>query len=561
VRALALLWVLMAAPALAAERVVDFHSAIRIGADGVLTVTERILVEAEGREIRRGILRDFPTDYRDRFGNRVNVPFEVVEVKRNGSREPWSQERLVNGERIRIGRADVLLSPGVQIYEITYRTARQVGYFADHDELYWNVNGNGWSFAFDHISAEVLLPSPVPAGELRAEAYTGPQGARGRNYQSMIRDGAVGFTSTASFAPREGMSIVVGFPKGIVGEPTLMQRAEWFFTQNRGATAGVAGLVLMFGFLYWRWSEVGRDPKPGVRFPRYEAPKGVSAAAVRYIDRQGYDDRCFAAGLLGLASRGHMKVRQSADCYTLRPTGTAAAPLAGERALLRFAAQARDIGAQYDAEVADVRRAHQDELSRLYEDKAFSLNRGSLVLGALIGAGTLALMVFMQTAIPNVIVIALLMLATLVAFYRWLPAYSPTGRQLEDEIEGLREYLGVAERDDLARQKTPPPAKTAEEFSRFLPYAVALGVEKTWADRFAAALGTAALAQAVSSWYQSGSGSDFSVSHFTDSVSSLDNAISSSATPPGSSSGSSDSGGGGGGGSGGGGGGGGGSGW
>src|ERR671935_168097 len=50
--------------------------------------TERFAVEAEGREIRRGILRDFPTDYRDRFGNRVSVPFEVVEVKRNGSREP-----------------------------------------------------------------------------------------------------------------------------------------------------------------------------------------------------------------------------------------------------------------------------------------------------------------------------------------------------------------------------------------------------------------------------------------------------------------------------------------
>jgi hypothetical protein len=95
---------------------------------------------------------------------------------------------------------------------------------------------------------------------------------------------------------------------------------------------------------------------------------------------------------------------------------------------------------------------------------------------------------------------------------------------------------------------------------------VALDVEKTWADRFAIALGSAALAQAVSTWYlDSGSGSGFSIGSFTSSVASLGETIAAASTPPGSSSGSgfSDSGGGGGGGgsSGGGGGGGGGSGW
>ena len=86
---------------------------------------------------------------------------------------------------------------------------------------------------------------------------------------------------------------------------------------------------------------------------------------------------------------------------------------------------------------------------------------------------------------------------------------------------------------------------------------MALDVEKTWADRFALALGSAAMAQAVSDWYQSSDG-DFSVSRLTSSVSSLGETISAASTPPGSSSGSSGSGGGS---SGGGGGGGGGKGW
>lgn len=525
-----------AMPAVAAERVTDFHSTIEIAADGVLTVRERIVVEAEGREIRRGILRDFPTDYRDRFGNRVSVPFDVLGVKRDARPESYALERLSNGERIRIGRGDVLLAPGTHVYEITYRTAHQIGHFADHDELYWNVNGNGWSFFFEHISAEVLLPKPVPAAELRAEAYTGPQGSRGRKYQSLIRDGAVGFTSTGSFRPYEGMTIVVGFPKGLVSEPGIFRRAGWFFSQNKGAGAGVLGLALMLGFLCWRWRSVGRDPQPGPKFPRYDAPKGMSPAAVRFVDRQGYDDRCFASALLGLASRGYLQIQKQEAGFLLAPTGRTIELIPSERAVAPLAASNKVIGKIYDAQVQAARANHERELRLLYEERAFSRNMGSFTIGVLIGAATIGAMFLLDTSIAVMVFIGLLIGAALAAFYRWLPAYSASGRSLEDEIEGLRQYLGVAERDELARQKAPP--KTAEEFSKFLPYAVALDVEKTWADRFAIALGSAALAQAVSSWYLGGdSPSSFSITHFTSSVSSLGETIAAASTPPGSSGG------------------------
>ncbi|HEY5897905.1 MAG TPA: DUF2207 domain-containing protein [Burkholderiales bacterium] len=558
---LALLVLAFSLPAAAIERVLDFNSTIRIAQDGELTVTERIVVQVEGREIRRGILRDFPTDYRDRFGNRVIVPFSVVGVKRNGTREPWSQERLSNGERIRIGSGSVMLPHGEHSYEITYRTAYQVGHFPDHDELYWNVNGNGWTFAFDHISAEVLLPKSIPANELRAEAYTGAQGARGREYRQLIRDGAVGFSSTVAFAPHEGMTIVVGFPKGVVHEPALLTRAGWFLRQNVGVAAGLAGFALMLGFLYWRWLVVGRDPRAGPKFPRYDPPQGMSPAAVRFVDRQGFDAKCFPAALLGLGSRGLLKITQLGDGFRLDPTGKKHDLLPGEHAVAGYAAASRTIGSTYDAAVADIRNNLERELKLLYEEKVFSRNYGSLALGILLGIATIGVMIGLQASILVTIAVGIAIVLTLVAFYKWLPAYSPNGRRVEDEIEGLREYLGVAERDELARKKAPP--KTPEEFSRFLPYAFALDVEKTWADRFALALGAAAVAQAVSGWYTSSDGdtSFTSLSSFTDSFSSMSDTISSASTAPGSSSGSSDSGGGGGGSSGGGGGGGGGSGW
>src|SRR6185503_5349973 len=104
--------VLACLEAAAAERVLDFQSHIRIEQSGEIAVTERIAVQAEGREIRRGILRDFPTEYRDRAGSRFKVPFSVVSVTRDGRDEPFHVEALANGVRVRIGSANVLLTPG-----------------------------------------------------------------------------------------------------------------------------------------------------------------------------------------------------------------------------------------------------------------------------------------------------------------------------------------------------------------------------------------------------------------------------------------------------------------
>ena len=528
-------------PAQAAERVVDFHSTVRIAANGELAVTERIDVQVEGGEIKRGIVRDFPTDYRDRFGNRVSVPFLVKKVLRNQRSEPYAIERIPNGVRLRIGRAGAMLPHGLHTYEIRYSTARQVGHFEEHDELYWNVNGSGWTLPFDHISAEVHLPKPVPAEQLRAEAYTGLQGNRGRSYQSMIRDGAVGFTSVAPFAPYEGMTVVVGFPKGVVGAPGWMTRMGWFFSQNHGALAGVVGFALMLAFLYWRWLLVGRDPAAGPAFPRYEAPKGIGPAGVRFIDKQKYDDRCFSSALLGLGSRGYLKIKPMGASFGVEPTGTKVDFLPGEGSVARIAdGEGRVIHATYDERIQQARGALERELRLLFEEKVFSKNHGSLAAGVILGASTLGLMFLLDASFIIIGLIGALIVVTLVLFNKWLPAYSVAGRKLEDEIKGLRQYLGVAERDELARQKAPP--KTPEEFSKFLPYAVALDVENTWADRFTRVLGAAAVAQAVSGWYDASSDSSFSTSALTRSVSNLGESISSAATPPGSSSGSSGSG-------------------
>jgi len=556
-----------AANASAIERVLEFNSDIRIEANGELVVTERIAVEAEGREIKRGILRDFPTDYRDRAGSLVRVPFSVLRVSRDGRPEPYALEQLSNGTRIRIGSGNVFLSRGRHEYEITYRTGRQIGFFADHDELYWNVNGNGWTFAFDALSASVMLPVQVPAASVKAEAYTGGFGARGRDYSASIEDGRALFAATRPLARGEGMTIVVSFPRGVVHAPTRGERLSWFLHDNRDATAGVVGFAVLLAFLWWRWSLVGRDPRAGPKFPRYEAPAGVGPAGARYIDRMGFDDRCFAALLLGLGERRVIKISQSAHNYGLERGAQTAQWLPGESALLANLLPQPNtraaIGRTYDPAVLAARNAVETAITMHFEGKLFSKNRGSLFMGFLIAGIVILIMLHYVAPLPHLAVAGAAMLIVLWLFKRWLPAYSVEGRRMEDAIVGLRQYLSVAEADDLKRLKAPP--QTKEEFAKFLPYAVALDVEKTWADRFAKTLGAAAIAAAVADYYSSSNSGLFDrdgVHGFTDGLSSMGQTISSASTAPGSSSGS--SGGGGsdsGGSSGGGGGGGGGSGW
>ncbi len=78
--------------------------------------------------------------------------------------------------------------------------------------------------------------------------------------------------------------------------------------------------------------------------------------------------------------------------------------------------------------------------------------------------------------------ILVLAIAVNVVFFKLLEARTPLGRSVADEIDGMRRYLTVAEKDRLAFHH--PPERTPEHFEKLLPYAIALGVEDEWAKQF-----------------------------------------------------------------------------
>ncbi|MGK2961945.1 MAG: DUF2207 domain-containing protein, partial [Gemmatimonadaceae bacterium] len=291
--ALALVWILAVAQAGAQERIKSYDSRIEIQRDGSIDVTETIAVRAEGSQIKRGIYRDFPTRYRDRFGNRVRVDLEVLGVERNGVMEPWFTERRSNGVRINTGNDDFLPLPGDYTYTIRYRTTRQLGFFEEHDELYWNAIGTGWVFPIEGGTVEVRLPEPVSVEQMSAEGYTGSQGSQGSGYAAEIAEpGVARYRLTQPLAPYEGFTTVLMFPKGIVQAPTGSDTTRWFLRDNRGVLVALAGLFVLIAYTVTQWRKVGRDPEKGIVIARYEPREGQTPAGLRFMKRMGYDTRC-----------------------------------------------------------------------------------------------------------------------------------------------------------------------------------------------------------------------------------------------------------------------------
>ncbi|AMN39600.1 DUF2207 domain-containing protein [Rhodoplanes sp. Z2-YC6860] len=628
-------------PSLAEERIERFVSDVTVEGNGDLLVTESIQVWAEGRQIRRGILRDFPTTYHRADGSRVEVGFDVQSVMRDDLYEQFTTERMTNGVRVRIGSAGVSLNTGSHTYVIKYRTTRQIGFFKSYDELYWNATGTGWTFPIDVAEARITLPEAVPIQQ--SAIYTGPQGAAGKDAIIVEqKPGLIVFRTTKRLPVANGLTVAAGWQKGVVAEPTTMQRIEAILHDEPALKFAAVGGGLVIGFYLIVWLLFGRDPRRGTIIPLFGPPEGMSAAGVRFVHEMGMDDRVFSAGIVGLGVNRCLKLFDRSNGQSIQRLDGGHPADAAEKALEKslFAKGATVPLSNSKHEVissarSSLHRSLKDSYGDLFSNNTWAAvaglagsilvtvliiaaygesypNDGAVIFGGVLipllpimfgcsmirsgrrlagNRGLLQVVIGLLTLLAGVTVgigifgtnlgfgyamapaIVPYVLAAFGALgFGWLKAPSTEGRKILDQIDGFRQYLSVAEEDRL--EFLNPPKKTPELFERFLPYAIALNVENSWANRFTGVLAAAGVGAAVSSWYVSNqSFTPDNVNSFADRVSdNLATTIAAAATPPGSSSStgsfggsssSSDFGGGssGGGDSGGGGGGGGGSGW
>jgi uncharacterized membrane protein YgcG len=539
------------------ERILDFVSDVEMQPDSSLDVTETIRFEVLGTQIRHGINRDFPTDYRGRWGSRSTTGFVLEDVRFDGDAVPTQLSRLENGVRIRIGDPDQLVPPGIHTYTIRYLTWWQVSFRSDRDGLDWNVTGNGWTWPIDR--AELRLRGPEGLIWHNVRLFTGLPGSRAED--GLIIALAPGFldaVTTRPLALHEGLTVAAFFPKGVLQQPSQLQVAAHWAGDNLAVFPSLLGVVGIGFYVGWLFLYGAARP-PAVIVPQFAPPSGFSPAMVGYLEDERLLDRSFSAGIVGLAVARHLKLVHGDGIYRLerQPGGQPVTDLETrfEVALFRandelsISATNRDrvayartalgnflrsavMPALLNKEPRNVRPALAIAAATIVltvaalaiEFGAFAGALAILIGFAIVGAlllvssalaGGRGRWILAGVGLPFLLIgllvgnasgLGLLLVILFVAATAALAAASfsrlmvPTaeGWKRRDEIEGLKLFLGVAEADRL--RVLNPPDFTPALYETLLPYAIALGVEMVWSRRFAAAL-AASQTEYQPDWY------------------------------------------------------------
>ena len=490
---LSLFAALLAMTAGAEERIDRFDVTIEVQKNGDIVVTESVAVTSEGAQIQRGIFRDLPRYFQDN-GARLSYGYGVLSVKRNGRAEPYATETDGNAYRIRIGDAGVFLEPGPHTYELRYRVKNQVRYFSGYDEIYWNVTGNYWAFPI--LSARVSVVFPPGARVTATMAYTGAMGLAGADYTQAESDGRYVFETTRQLAAGEGLTVAIGFDKGLINPPSAIDQG-WLWWQHNGSLAILlASLAALSWFHVRSFDRIGRDPPKGPVFPLYEPPKGYSPAAVHHIYYRGLRGHgALIAALMNLAVKGRIRIDASEKNVTVLErtaskevlTGLASEDSALDQQLFRNTNR-KVLDKQYDSTVTTAYMSFRTALSRKYGRDYFRWNAGYTFAGIVLTGGGLAFAIAQaSTWTPWHTVVVLALAALNILFLYLMPAPTPKGQRVRTEIEGFRLYLETAEKLQLNTVEVgsakPPPMSKAR-YEAFLPYAVALGVEKPWTRHF-----------------------------------------------------------------------------
>lgn len=552
-------------------KIVDFQSTFDVRADGSLAVTERIEVDF-GQLQRRGIYRDVEVRYR-RLANpvsnvsvgagTVSVELEVDRVTDERERPRTFKTSGRNTIRIRIGDPDRWIS-GRQTYVIHYTLSWGLGFFEQHDELYWQVTGTEWPVPIDRASAVVTLPTAASRERAEstpwaAECYSGSSGSTSgdRCTASVEEPGRFRF-STVGLGPGEGLTLVALFPKGIVAAPSaLLKTRAWLVT-----IGPLALPFVVFAFLLAWWWKRGREPDVGSIMPNWEPPEGLrpGPAGTLLDQRAGMDD--IVATVLDLAVRGYLRIDEVEPDGPLSEIDESSSVIL--RALKAIAIEKEDwelvrLRDEWDelrpferrvlrglfTEGDDQRRLsdlhqkfykHIDEIQdslyvetvrqKFFRQRPDRTRREWVLGGVVIMIGGVVGIFLQHWALT----IGLGLSGLIVILFSWgMPAMTPIGAQARRQLEGLREYMRRAEKAELEFRNAPE--RSPALFEALLPFAIALGVSSIWIEQFAGLITT------PPSWYV-GNVSAWDSGRFQSGLASFQSAASSAlASAPGGSSG------------------------
>ena len=499
--AAAALVVLFITPAFARSwHIANFTSTIDIDQRGYAQVSERIDLVFVGSF--QGIWRTIPVEYPGPNGSNYSLFLKVNSVTdADGNALKYQVSRDGDFKKIKIYIPGAVDTSRTVI--INYSSPNAVRWFDDHDEFYWNVTGNDWPVPIDHASALVNLPANT-SGSLRAQAFTGYYGSTDQEATATVDGAQARFETTNPMQMRGGLTIDIYIPKGLLHQPGWLTRAGWFLRSNIVVLVPLWVLAVMFVV----WFSHGRDPDPGKSVaPQYGPPEKFTPAEVGTLVDDSLDPRDITSTLIDLAVRGYLKIEQTDTPGALlhhkdyrfyllkhiKDWGDDLRPY--ERTVLEtmfstgMSARENEVSLSTLANhfYTAIPAIKQNVFASLREKGMYFLDpesaAGYSVVALVIIAAPLVVAqatgwINLFESVPYAIGAFIASAIIFWLFARVMPAKTLLGAQTKVQILGFQEFMN---RVDADRIKRLPP----DTFEKFLPYAMALGVEQHWAKAFA----------------------------------------------------------------------------
>jgi uncharacterized membrane protein YgcG len=547
----------------------------------------------------RGIRRALVTDYK---GHSTGLDMVSV-TDENGVPRPYEVATDDEGfTTVTIAVPEGQFVYGEQTYVLEYTqsdvTATSTDLVDDvaRDEFFWDTNGTGWRQPFGEVNATLRVSSEIRSA-LTGESYCyyGYEGSTDQCQITSAGDGEFA-ASVSDLFGGQNMTIVVSFDEGTFAGAPFWTYIPILALIAIGLTLFALIFALITRFVFWRDA-----PGRGTVIAQYEGPEGLGMFVAANI--AGKPRKGMAAAIVDLAVQKNLRIlehdqgwskvfgvqkvssaglapdeqRVMGALFSMNPYslgrilpglqnlftvgGVAPQPLAEPEGEVRWLTKGDTVlGQQVVALTKAVdREVEAGGLRRKPSWKPMLIVLGAFILAGILllgqsifggsGETSIAISVIGLNAIPWIAVVSLGLLTRRRPLTR-------KGAELREHLDGLREFIRVAEADRLQmlqsvsgaeRVTTSDGAAIVKIYEKLLPYAVIFGLEKEWANEIAKYYDTTE----PPDWYSGTNG--FAIGAFAAGIGSLSSSVSTSYS---SSGGSSSSGGGGGGGSSGGGGGG-----
>ena len=490
-----------AAPALTTHelRIENFHSDVIVMPDGSVDVTETIQAHFFGTNWH-GLYRSIPVEYVTPQGFNYSLFLNVKHVTDGSGRSlkfDSSRERHYRKLKIYIEGAD----NSTQTISIEYTVSDALRFIDDHDEFYWNVTGDEWTAPIHAASARVVLPTGTTG--IRANVFTGAYRSRAQDADAEIAANGVEVHTREPLGIREGLTIAVAFDKGFVHEPTAADKISLFLRSNWPLVLPVFAFVIMF-YLWWT---KGRDPRLRPIAAQYEPPDQLTPGEAGTLVDNSADMRDITASIVDLAVRGYITIEEHQKDTMLglmhhkdynfiaRKDRSEWAKLKPhEQTLLAGLFSSGTVGESVP--MSSLENHFYTSLPGIknnlfgslvthgyYKQRPDTVRSTYLGIGGVVGFllvfGGLKLAASMGMAPPAFLIAGVLTGAIIAGFGWFMPAHTEQGARALEGVLGFEDFLVHVESDRFNKM-----IKTPEMFEKFLPFAMALGVEKNWSKAF-----------------------------------------------------------------------------